>query len=71
MNQESFSFIIYMIHACADRWKISPSAVYKKLQSAGCIDQYLLPNYEILHTQSSSFVTEDIEQYLALRGVTV
>ena len=71
MNHESFSFIVYMIHACADKWGISPSEVYKKFQSAGCIDRYLVPNYEVLHTQGSGYVTEDIEKYLSLRGVAV
>lgn len=71
MNHESFSFIVYMIHACADKWGMSPAEVYGKLQSAGCIDQYLVPNYEVLHTQGSGYVTEDIEKYLSLRGVAV
>ena len=71
MNKESFSFIVYMIHACADKWGLSPAEVYKKLQSVGCIDRYLIPNYEILHTQGSGYVTEDIEQYLTMRGVAV
>ena len=71
MNKESFSFIVYMIHACADKWGMSPAEVYKKLQSVGCIDRYLIPNYEILHTQGSGYVTEDIEQYLTMRGVAV
>ena len=60
-----------MIHACADKWGVSPSEVYHKLESTGCIDRYLVPNYEILHTQGSGFVTKDIEQYLAVRGVAV
>ena len=71
MNEKTFPFIIYMIHVCADRWGISPSAVYRTLQKADCINQYLLPNYEILHTQSSGAVADDIEQYLSLRGVAV
>lgn len=71
MNHESFSFIVYMIHACADKWGMSPSDVYHKLQSTDCIDRYLVPNYEVLHTQGSGYVAEDIEKYLFLRGVAV
>lgn len=29
MNQESFSFVIFMIHACAERWKKLSPEVYK------------------------------------------
>ena len=25
MNKDSFSFVIYMIHACADAWKKMPN----------------------------------------------
>jgi|GEM_PF-6891974 len=46
MNENSFSFVIYMIHACADRWKVSPSRVYQALKKSGCLDQYL--DYKVL-----------------------
>ena len=71
MNKDSFSFVIYMIHACADRWHKYPSEVYKTLQESGCIDHYLVPHYDILHTQGTNFVVEDIEEYLGARGVAV
>lgn len=37
MNKESFSFVVYMIHACANKWNMMPSEVYRKMQSVGCI----------------------------------
>ena len=37
MNKDSFSFVIYLIHAGADKWDSSPGEIYKKLQRAGCI----------------------------------
>ncbi len=71
MNKESFSFVVYMIHACANRWNMMPSEIYRKMQSVGCINDYLVPHYDILHTQGTGYVVEDIKQYLMLRGVTV
>lgn len=71
MNQDIFSFVIYMIHSCANKWQLAPSEVYHKLQQTGCISQYLVPNYDILHTQGTGFVVEDIREYLGVRGVTV
>ena len=71
VNKDSFSFVVYMIHACADRWKQSPSEVYRKLKESGCISQYLVPHYEILHTQGSGYLVDDIQQYLELRGIAV
>lgn len=71
MNKESFSFVIYMIHACADHWKYNPSEIYKKLKSTDCIMGFLVPNYEILHTQSTRYILEDIKEYLNVRGISV
>ena len=71
MSKQSFSFIVYMIHACADQWGKTPSEVYCKLKDSGCIDQYLVPHFEILHTQGSRYLVEDIREYLELRGVAI
>lgn len=71
MNQDSFSFVVYMIHACADRWNTSPSRVYCALKRSGCLDHYLVPNYDILHTQSTDYVVEDITEYLKNQEVAV
>lgn len=71
MNQDSFAYVVYMIHACADRWRKLPSDVYKLLKKSGCIDQYLVPNYEILHTQGTEYVVNDIREYLDIRGVKI
>lgn len=29
MNRESFSFIVYMIHACANKWNMMSSEVFR------------------------------------------
>ena len=71
MNQDSFAYVVYMIHACADRWRKLPSDVYRLLKKSGCIDQYLVPNYEILHTQGTEYVVDDIREYLDIRGVKI
>lgn len=71
MNRDSFLYVIYMIRACADSWNDTPSLVYKKMKSVNCIMGFLVPNYEILHTQSTQYVVEDIKKYLSLRGISV
>ena len=71
MNQEVFSFIIYMIHACANRWKKTAAQGYFALKQSGCLNHCLIPNYDILHTQSTDFVVKDIEEYLVKKEVIV
>ena len=71
MNKDSMAFVVYMIHRCANRWNTSPSTVYRMLKESGCIETYLVPHYCVLHTQSSAYVLDDIEQYLKNRGIAV
>ena len=71
MIQESFEFVVYMIHACANKWNRLPSFVYRKLKKSECIQKFLVPNYEILHSQSTDFVVRDIEEYLNVRKVAI
>ena len=71
MNQEIFSFVIYMIHVCANQWEQKPSEVYKNMKSTDCIKGFLVPNYEILHTQSTKYIMEDIKEYFHVRGISI
>lgn len=45
--------------------------VYHILQSKGCIDGILVPNYDVLHTQGTMYIVEDIQEYLKVRGSMV
>lgn len=71
MNEDSFSFVVYVIHACADRWDTTPSNVYHAIKNSGCLDTYLIPYYDVLHTQSTDYIVHDIGEYLERRGFAV
>ncbi len=71
MNKESFSFVVYMIHACANKWGKLPSEVYSILSRADCIDKFLVAHFDILHTQSTDYIVEDIAEYLGNRGIKI
>ena len=70
-DKNVFEFVIYVIHACADKWNKLPSEVYKLLDSKDCINKFLVSNYDILHTQSTANIVEDLKEYLKVRGVIV
>ena len=71
MDRESFSFVVYMIHACTNKWGKLPSEVYALLSRTDCISKYLVPHFDILHTQSTSYVIDDIVEYLGVRGIKI
>lgn len=68
MSKEEFEFIIYMIHACARKWHKSPADVYHRLTSGDRIMNYLISNYDVLHTQGTDFVVSDIEELAGICG---
>ena len=71
MDKESFDFVVYMFHACANRWHKTPSDIYRLLHNSGCIDNYLVLHYDVLHTLETEYIVEDVKEYLAIRGINI
>lgn len=71
MDKLAFEFVIYILHACSQKWAQLPSAVYKKLNESGCINKLLVPYYDSLHTQGTQYIVGDVEDYLFARGYKI
>jgi len=71
MNRTEAEFVIYMINEVANRNNLYPSKVYKEMERTGCISNYLVPFYDVLHTMSSESVTNDIMKYIRTRGAAI
>lgn len=68
MSRETTEFIIYIINEIANVHGKSTSAVYRILEQTGCIQKYLAPFYDVLHTMSSQAIIDDVERYVRSRG---
>ena len=71
MDEKSFAFVVYLIHELANQKNIAPAQAYKVLKQCGCIDKYLVPNYEVLHTLGTEYLMDDISRYVSARGGTL
>ncbi len=60
MSEEVAEFVIYIINEVANKTGKSTSFVYQILDKSGCIENYLVSFYDILHTMSSQAVVEDV-----------
>ena len=69
MSKDTTEFIVYIIHEIANRLQIYPSAVYRALEKADCIQKYLIPCYDVLHTMSTQCIADNVLEYLRVRGV--
>ena len=68
------SDILYFISFCLEHYKmqkgLSGSEALKLFDKNG-VTEYLGKHYDVLHTQSSRYVMDDIQIYLQQRGIAV
>lgn len=71
MTREIAEFIIYIINEIANCNECSTSRVYQVLDETGCIDNYLTPFYDVLHTMGSESVVDDVLEYVQSKGAVI
>lgn len=68
-EKKELTFSIFILYSLADKWKMSPTAVYKILNQTGILDDYILSCYDVLHTQGKEYLVEDITEFVREKGV--
>lgn len=69
MNKEVLDFLTYCIGALSISLGISRNEVYSKLKTAGIVNDYIIPLYDVLHTFSRQYIVDDITDLMKKRGV--
>lgn len=70
-QERELDFTIFMFYSLADKWKMTPAAVYKILNTTGILDDYIIPCYDVLHTQGKEHLVEDITEFVREKGVNI
>ena len=71
MDRKTLEFAVFLIHALADAWNRPYRRVYQVLDETGILDDYILPFYDVLHTQGKQYLVEDITGFVRDKGVQV
>ncbi len=71
MDRKMLEFSVFLIHALAEEWHRSCGRVYQILNETGILDNYILPYYDVLHTQGKQYLVEDITEYAKEKGVNI
>lgn len=71
MTKDQIDYITCVIGALALITNKSCTFIYKKLQAAGIIKDYLAASYDVLHTFSLEYVAEDVINLMKKRGVAL
>lgn len=70
-KKNELSFSIFILYSLAEKWKKTPSMVYKILNNTGILDGYIIAGYDMLHTQGKEYLVEDITEFVREKGVAV
>lgn len=68
MTKNQIDYVTCVIGALALKTGRSCSWIYKKLNSAGVIKDYLSAAYDVLHTFSLEYVAEDVITIMKKKG---
>ncbi len=71
-NADELEFAVFCIENVAIRLGKSGEAVYQALtDKSDILNSYIIPEYEVLHTQSKDYIVEDIISLMDERGIEV
>ncbi len=65
-------FIVFCIENIAKKLGVTADKVYNALcEDSQIISTYVIPNYDVLHTQSKEYIVDDIIDVMKENGVQV
>ena len=63
-------FAVFCIENVAMRLNSCPEAIYRKLAiDSNILNEYIVPEYEVLHTQGKEYIINDIVELMQEKGV--
>ena len=70
MSMAVLGFAIFCIEEIALKLQIPGNSVYDMLtKRSDILDSYIIPSYDVLHTQSKEYIVDDIISLMKERGV--
>lgn len=69
-NIAQLEFVIFCIENIAIKIGKQAEDVYNILtKQSDILDNYIIPGYEVLHTQSKEYIVDDIVSYMGEKGI--
>lgn len=71
-NSKELEFAVFCIENVATRLGVDAEQVYNAFaHKSDILNGYIIPEYEILHTQSKDYIINDIIELMQERGVSI
>ncbi len=71
LHKDSLEFAIFCIENLAIRLSCEPKKLYKTLVDNAILFNYIIPEYQTLHTQSKDYILDDIIDVMKERGIAI
>lgn len=70
MTPEQSFFAVFCIECLADDLEVTGDVVYKLLtDESDILDGYIVPYYDVLHTQGKDYIVRELKELMQKRGV--
>ena len=64
-------FTVFLLNRLARFWGKTTPDTYGILKKTGALDEYILPNWEVLHSEGTEALLGDVTGYVRGRGVAL
>ena len=70
MSETMLEFSIFCVEGVAEKLRLPGNVVYDMLtRNSRILPDYIVPSYDVLHTQSRQYVVDDIISLMRERGI--
>ena len=70
MNNKQLDFSVFCIENVAEYLDLHGEEIYKLLtEKSDILDSYIIPCYDVLHTQGKEYIVNDIVEYMKEKGL--
>lgn len=64
-------FIVFLINRLARAWGKTTPDTYEILERSGVLGEYILPNWEVLHSEGTEALLQDVTECVRRRGAVL
>ena len=71
-NERELEFAVFCIENVADRLGVNPVNIYDAFtKKSDILNTYIVPEYEVLHTQGKSYIVDDLLEVMRWKGIEI
>lgn len=70
-NESELEFTIFCIENVAQKLGVDGARVYKALAKGDMLGGYIVPKYDVLHTQGKDYIVDELLDVMKRRGIEV